>query len=170
MMRAKDIMAAGRVKKHVFPYRNVNEDMPVVNVLPLLLDTPEGLLGVRSGNGFEGVIDRDSLLEGLGRMIAPRDDCSVITLECLPADYSASRIAHAVEDSDAHLVDMWSTPSEDGKIQVTLRVRREDPASTVHSLERYGYDVVSSYGNSDSDSDSELAALRLLELRALLNV
>jgi len=65
---------------------------------------------------------------------------------------------------------MWSTPSEDGKIQVTLRVRREDPASTVHSLERYGYDVVSSYGNSDSDSDSELAALRLLELRALLNV
>ncbi len=101
--------------------------MPVVNVLPLLLDTPEGLLGVRSGNGFEGVIDRDSLLEGLGRMIAPRDDCSVITLECVPADYSASRIAHAVEeDSDAHLVDMWSTPSEDGKIQVTLRVRRED--------------------------------------------
>ena len=119
-MRAKDIVAAGRVKKHVFPYRNVNEDMPVVNVLPLLLDTPEGLLGVRSGNGFEGVIDRDSLLEGLGRMIAPRDDCSVITLECVPADYSASRIAHAVEDSDAHLVDMWSTPSEDGKIQVTL--------------------------------------------------
>ena len=79
-MRAKDIMAAGRVKTHVFPYRNVNEDMPAVNVLPLLLDAPDGMLGVKSDNGLEGVIDRDSLLEGLGRMIAPRDDCSVITV------------------------------------------------------------------------------------------
>ena len=74
------------------------------------------------------------------------------------------------KDSDAHLVDMWSTPSEDGKIQVTLRVRREGLHRQSIAL---SVTVMMSFplvASSDSDSDSELAALRLLELRALLNV
>ncbi len=167
-MRAKDIMARGYGNPHIKPYRNVNGDMPVVNVLPRLLDSPDGKLGVKDGGEIVGVIDRDSLLEGIGRMIAARDDCSLITLECSPADYSASRIAHAVEDTDAHLVDLWSVPADGGRMRVTLRVRRNDPSATVHSLERYGYEVVSVYGNDYGDS--EIAALRLLELKTLMNV
>ncbi len=168
MMRAKDIMAPGCGTPHIKPFRNVGEDMPVVNVLPRLLDSPDGKLGVKEAGELVGVIDRDSLLDGIGRMIAARDDCSVITVECSPADYSASRIAHAVEDTDAHLVDLWSVPSDGGRMRVTLRVRRDDPSSTVHSLERYGYDVVSAYGNDYGDSD--MAAMRLLELKTLMNV
>lgn len=167
-MRAKDIMATGYGNPHIKPYRNVSGDMPVVNVLPRLLDSPDGKLGVKDGGEIVGVIDRDSLLEGIGRMIAARDDCSLITLECSPADYSASRIAHAVEDTDAHLVDLWSVPADGGRMRVTLRVRRNDPSATVHSLERYGYEVVSVYGNDYGDS--EIAALRLLELKTLMNV
>ncbi len=167
-MRAKDIMAQGCGSLHIKPYRNVKGDMPVVNVLPRLLDSPDGKLGVKDDDRLVGVIDRDSLLEGIGRMIAARDDCSVITLECSPADYSASRIAQAVEDTDAHLVDLWSVPADGGRMRVTLRVRRDDPSSTVHSLERYGYDVVSAYGNDYGDS--EMAAIRLLELKTLMNV
>lgn len=166
-MRAKEIMSIGR-QHPLAPYRNVSADMPVVNVLPRLLDSPDRRLGVKEGDELIGVVDSDSMLDGLGRMIAARDDCSVITLECVPADYSASRIAHAVEDTDAHLVDLWSVPAADGKVRVTLRVRRDDPSQTVHSLERYGYEVLSAYGNGYSDSAE--AELRLLELKTLLNV
>jgi len=168
MMRAKDIISAEPGMPVIVPYRNVGAEMPVVNVLPRLLDSPERMLGVKDGEEFVGVIDRDSLLEGLGRMIAARDDCSVITVECAPEDYSASRIARAVEDTDAHLVDLWSVPADGGRVRVTLRVRRDDPSSTVHSLERYGYEVVSAYGNDYGDS--EVAAMRFLELRTMLNV
>ncbi len=168
MIRARDIMSRERGYRGLPPMRNVSAEMPAVDVLPRLLDSSGQRLGVKQGDEMIGVINRDSMFEGLGRMIAARDDCSLITLECAAGDYSASRIAHAVEDSDAHLVDLWSVPADGGKVQVTLRVRRDDPSPAVHSLERYGYDVVAAYGNENRDE--ELSAMRLLELRTLLNV
>lgn len=167
-MTAKDIISKESASIQPAIYRQVDADMPVVSVLPRLLDCPQQCIGVKRGDDMLGFIDRDSMLDGLGRMIAARDDCSVITVECPAGDYSASRIAHAVEDTDAHLVDLWSVPGADGKVRVTLRIRRDDPSSTVHSLERYGYDVVSAYGNEYRDP--ELAAMRLLELKTLLGV
>ncbi|MDE6338470.1 MAG: hypothetical protein K2K97_01620 [Muribaculaceae bacterium] len=167
-MRAKDIMAIGLNLHNDLPLRNVDSEMPLVNVLPRLLDSAEGRLGVTSDGELIGIVTRDSMLEGIGRMLAARDDCSVIALECAPGDYSASRIARAVEDTDAHLVDMCTAPVDGGKMQVLLRVRRNDPSPTVHSLERYGYDVVWSYGSENVDSD--VAAWRLLELKTLLEV
>lgn len=167
MMKANNIMSAGRGEGMV-PFRSVNPDMPVINVLPRLLDAPGRILGVSEDGKLLGVIDRDSILEGLGRMIAARDDSSVISVECAAADYSASRLAHAVEDSDAHLVDMLTLPAEDGRISAMLRVRRSDPTPTVRSLERYGFEVVDV--ESDRYDDSERAAMRLLELKTILNV
>lgn len=168
MMTAKDILSRRISISQEQAQRAVSADMPVLEVIPRLLDSPKRILRVKSGRDVVGIIDESSLLEGIGRMIAPRDDCSILTVECAPYDYSASRIAHAVEDSDAHLVDMWSVPAEDGHLRVTLRVRRSDPTPTVHSLERYGYDVVEVHGSDYGDG--ELAATRLLELQTLLNV
>lgn len=161
----------------LIPTVNVGADMPVVDVLPRLLDSPGRMVGVirgesfpaiSDGDGLLGIIDSDSMLEGLGRMIAPRDDSSVIRIECAPSDYSASVIARAVEDTDAHLVDLWSVPAPEGRLSVTLRVRRSDPSATIQSLERYGYKVVEASG--ESYRDYEIAASRLLELQAILNV
>lgn len=167
-MRAKDIMSSSIANQGGTPLRNVDGEMPLVNVLPRLLDSADGSLGVTSGGKLIGRITRDSMLEGLGSMIAARDDCSIIALECAAGDYSASRIARAVEDTDAHLVDLCSAPADGGKISVLLRVRREDPSPTVHSLERYGYDVIWAYGSESVDT--EVAAWRLLELKTLLGV
>ncbi|MDE6682572.1 MAG: hypothetical protein K2J87_04015, partial [Muribaculaceae bacterium] len=146
----------------------VSGEMPLVDVLPRLLDAPGRIVGVEEDGERVGVIDQTSLLEGLGRMLPARDDSSFVTLECAPADYSASRISHAVEDSDAHIVDLWSAPAENGKIRVTIRVRRADPTPTVHNLERYGYDVVEA--SASEYQDAEVAWERLLALNTLLNV
>ena len=168
MMRAKEILTLRHTDLGLLPAKHVDANMPVVNVLPLLLDSREQRVSVTEGGRVVGVIDRDSLLEGIGHMIAARDDCSVITLQCAPRDYCASELARAVEDSDAHLVDLWSAPGNDGKLRVTLRVRRDDPSATVHSLERYGYDVTDVYGAEYRDSEE--VATRLLELRTFMNV
>lgn len=168
MITAKDIMSPVWNTAAARPLKYVESGLPIVDVLPRLLDTPDLLLGVKENGEMLGVVDRDSMLAGMGRMIAARDDCSIITLECGAADYSASRISRAVEDTDAHLVDMWTVPAADGRLSVTLRVRREDPTQTVHSLERYGYEVVSASGKEYADS--EAAAMRFLELKTFLNV
>lgn len=168
MIKAKDVISPIGCPTCGIAEKTVPSDMPLVDVLPRLLDAPNHLLGVEEEGHCLGFIDQTSLLEGLGREIAPRDDASLITLECTPSDYSASRIAHAVEDSDAHLVDLWTVPAEKGMLKVNLRVRLNDPTSAVHNLERYGYEVIEASGASYQDAG--LAFERLLGLQALLNV
>ena len=168
MIKAKDVISRNQTLQDAVPVATVPYDMPLVDVMPRLLDAPGRLLGVESEGKRLGVIDQTSLLEGLGRMIAPRDDSSLVTVECAPGDYSASRLSHAVEDSDAHVVDLWSSPGDHGRIRVTMRIRRTDPTATIHSLERYGYEVVDSFGSDWRDA--EVAFERLLALHTMLNV
>lgn len=168
-MTAREITSPVRRVAGSRPQRVVDADTPLLEVLPRLLDAPGRELAVTDGSDTLGIIDERSLLEGLGRLIAGRDDSSVITLECTPEEFSASHIAHAVEDSDVHLVDLLTTPVGEGKLKVTLRVRRRDPMPTVHSLERYDFKVTGAYG-SDTSAEAIISAERLLSLKALLNV
>lgn len=148
---------------------SVSGGMHLLEVLPMLFESGERRLRVTDDNDSQiGLIDSDSMLEALGRQIAPRYDCSLIELVCAPHDYSASMIARAIEDTDAHLVDLFTVPSDDGSLHVTLRIRCEDPTAAVHSLERYGYTVTDSFGHGNIEASASLE--RLLALRALINV
>lgn len=168
MKTAKEIMAISLPMRMDTPTRTVEASVPLVDVLPLLLDTTDGRIGVKEGNKYIGEIDAMSMLRGLESLVSGRDDSSIVTIQCAPNDYSASRIATAVEDADAHLVDLWSHPAQGGMIEVNIRVRRDDPSAVVHSLERYGYEVT--YATGKTYRDAETTALRLLELNTLLNV
>ena len=169
-MTAKDILSIRKPEVEGVPHSQIDSDMPLIDVIPRLLESNIRELGVVEDGTEVGVIDQTSLLEGIGRMIAARDDCSVITVECRAEDYSASIISHAVEDSDAHLVDLFSVPAEEGKISVTLRVRHSDPTAAVRSLERYGFQVMEAHSAGDSMQSMEIATERLLSLQALMNV
>lgn len=165
---AKDIISPLRQLPPPGALPSVSADMPLVDMLPRLLDAPGRELAVADGDTTLGVADQTSMLEGLGRMIAPRDDSSVVTVECAAGEYSASRLAHAVEDSDAHLVDLWTVPARDGRVSVTLRVRHTDPTAVCRSLERYGYEVTAAHGHDGVAA--EIAAERLLALQMMLNL
>lgn len=148
--------------------RSVAADTQLTDVLPMLLDAPARMLAVGPEGHACGVIDESSLLDALGRLIAPRYDSSTIVVECLPEQYAASRIAHAVEDADAHLVDLWTAPASDGHMRATVRVRHSDPSAAAHSLERYGYRVVETSGAMNSDAI--VASERLLALQSILSI
>lgn len=169
-MTAKDILSLRHPDDQHMPDSQIESDMPLLDIIPRLLDNNRRELEVMEDGEHLGIIDQASLLEGIGRMIAPRDDCSVITVECAPEDYSASLLAHAVEDSDAHLVDLFSTPGENGRINVTLRVRHSDPTAAVRSLERYDFHVIEAHSSGDTMQSMEIATERLLSLQALMNV
>ena len=169
-MTAREILSPGKKVADSQPKRLIDADMPLLEVLPRLLDTPGREVGVRDGDVSLGVIDQGSMLEGLGKMLAARDDCSMVTVECRPEEYSASHLAHAVEDSDAHLVDLFTVPAEDGMLRVTMRIRSLDPTSAVHNLERYDYHVVEAYGGAGDSRYEGVAFERLMSLQTLLNV
>lgn len=88
-------------------------------------------------------------------------ETSIIRLVCTPEDYSASMIARAVEDSDAHVTALH-TEFEGGKTTVTLRITLRNPEPAVRSLERYGYEVTDTdfYAPGLTLSEERLQALQ----------
>lgn len=86
----------------------------------------------------------------LDRLFPPVEESSTILLACRRGDFSASRIARAVEDCDAHLINLNVTTDgesyPDSRIVVELRVTHRNPESVSRSLERYGYEVISADG------------------------
>lgn len=59
-------------------------------------------------------------------------------------DFVASRIARAVEDADARLLNMNVTSAADADHSqvVALRIDHRNPERVARSLERYGYHIV----------------------------
>ena len=91
---------------------------------------------------------------------------------CRRDDYSASRIAHAVEDCDAHLLNLNVMSDEDSgyDMLVDLRINRLSGEAVARSLERYGFDVLSFSGDASADSDDSTLRRRVEELMRYLNV
>lgn len=103
------------------------------------------------------------------------DESSSLTVACHRADYSAGLIARAVEDCDAHLVNLNVTSDNfrdadptDDTVVIELRVNHRDPSSIVRSLERYGFRVLAT--DSADDADDEAVRRRLDEFLRYLEV
>lgn len=118
------------------------------------------------------VIEADSASR-LEWLFPPAGETSTLTVECRRQDYSASLIARAVEDSDAHLLNMNVTAGSEasraaGRVTVELRVDHRSPLQVERSLERYGFTVTSAIDATGSGVDSTLRErvnelLRLIE-------
>ncbi len=105
------------------------------------------------------------------RLYPPREESSRLLAACIPADYSASRIARAVEDCDAQLVNLNVTSDGsalDNRVVFELRVTHRSPMAVARSLERYGYEVVDV--EKGALADDAVMASRLAELMRYLEV
>lgn len=108
------------------------------------------------------------------QLFAPAADTSSLLVACDRREYSASRLARAVEDVDAHLLNLNVTSlraddAPDGTVVVALRVGRRDALAVARSIERYGYDVLDFDGDGSDDSYDTArrnadTLLRLLEM------
>lgn len=111
-------------------------------------------------------------------LFPPVGDCSRLLVGCTREDYSASRIARAVEDCDAHLLNLNVTSMSkraddvsaddvyaDGYFPVIfdLRINQRNVSAVCRSLERYGYTVLDAQSSDDSDNVDEIARQRIEE-------
>lgn len=115
-----------------------------------------------------GSVNVGTAAERLQWLFPPSGDTSTIVIECYRGDYSASRIARAVEDANAHLLNLnvaagSGDPAEAGMATVELRVNLRNAMPAVRSLERYGFTVVSSRG-ADGDTVDDTLQRRVNEL------
>lgn len=99
-------------------------------------------------------------------------------IEVAQGDYLASAIARAVEDCDAHLLNLnmlgTRLPDSDSNL-VALRIDHRNADAVARSLERYGMTVVTVKNCGDPDDEytspyDDLARQRAREVLRLLNV
>lgn len=95
-----------------------------------------------------------------------------LTLRCRRSDYSASAIARAVEDCDAHLLNLnvtsLASADDPQELFVDLRVNLRSVEAVERSLQRYGYEVVEVAG-ADGDAATNETLRQRLDL-LLLNL
>ena len=97
----------------------------------------------------------------------PVADSSRLLVGCSREDYSASRIAHAVEDCDAHLLNLNVTSFNTGydadtyyadnsmfPVVFDIRESQRNADSIMRSLERYGYTVLDTEDAPGADNDT----------------
>lgn len=182
MLTANDIISLHALGEAAAPLRlpsphaadapSVAAGTPASEILPVLLESPAGVVTVRDDEGLPvGELDFKDMLEAFQLMFASSRDCSWVELRMPAADYSASAIARAVEDADASLLDILAQEDrrDPAHLLVSLRVDHLDPSGVVRSLERYGYTVRSTYGARYS-ADSELVSERISNLKLYLNI
>ncbi len=94
-------------------------------------------------------------MDEIGVLFPENPDSSRLLIGCNPLDFAASRIAHAVEDCDARLLNLNVTSIETGGglLAVSLRISHRDPDRVARSLERYGYEVLSTESNDGASDD-----------------
>ncbi len=106
-------------------------------------------------------------------LMPPLDDASELTVACVGRDYLGSALARAVEDCDAHLINMNVTDgfTDDGRMLVHIRVNRRNAAAVARSLQRYGYEVVGGIDPADvADGRTDELRRRAAELLHILEI
>lgn len=126
---------------------------------------------VRISHNKKNLTAKDSKIYDLEVLFPQTGEESRILLGCRREDFCASRIARAVEDCGAHLINLNVLAMEHPQAQtvVDIRVNRRNPAEVARSLIRYGFDILEIDSDGDSDFDSTLSD-RVDELIHYLNL
>lgn len=115
-----------------------------VTLLPVLDDKEK----------FAGSVTYKSALEKFTGFSAIQEPGGIIELEMFKNDYSLTQIAGIVEGNDAKVLSLYVSSLEDStKIEVTLKVNKEDLSRILQTFYRYNYTVKASYHQSDFEED-----------------
>ncbi|MCM1022249.1 MAG: hypothetical protein NC403_08605 [Muribaculaceae bacterium] len=118
-----------------------------------------------------GLVTRESLLALCAGLFPQVQESTELTVVCPAGNYSASAIAHAVEDADAHLLNLnvIKGTQPNSVTTVELRVNHSRGLMVARSLARYGYDTIAMNSLSSDGIDATTArraneVLHILEL------
>lgn len=99
---------------------------------------------------YKGCITLKGLVQNLSKMISVQNPGGVIVLEIHQSDYSATQIANIIEANDAKILSLHVSSSPDSqKIEVTIKVNRENLSAILQTFSRYNYVVKASFNHGE---------------------
>lgn len=105
---------------------------------------------VDAQNNYLGLITLEDLLRAFANSISFTEPGSIIVLEMAKRDYSLAEIARIVESENAAILSSYITTNADAtRIEVTLKLNRQNIMSILATFERFKYEVKASYNETE---------------------
>lgn len=103
---------------------------------------------------YQGAITEHEALKRLAQVTNIQEPGSILVLEMNQQDYSLFEIARLVESNDAKVLSVYTHQLPDSaRLEVTLKINREEISDILRSFERYEYFVKSTYQGSKLHDD-----------------
>ncbi|MEI6822579.1 MAG: CBS domain-containing protein [Bacteroidota bacterium] len=133
----------------------VNENQHVFEVVKIFAELELTLLPVVDAKeNYLGVISKRKLIEEFSEITAVKSPGAILVLEISVNDYSLSEIAQIVESNDTKILSTYITSHPDStKMDVTLKLNRNDIAPVLQTFNRYNYIVKGIYAEPEVSDD-----------------
>lgn len=137
------------VRPFVFAHQHLYEVLKLIvkmdlSIIPVLNDQ----------NEYLGNISLKSLLLQFAKTAAADQPGGIIVLELNDNDYHLSEIAQIVESNNAKILGLYlQSHSESTKLDVTIKVNRENISGILQTFARYDYVVKASFQQSEFSDD-----------------
>lgn len=117
---------------------------------------------------YMGAITLEKLVDSLSQYQSVNDPGAIVVLEINENDYHLSQIARIVEENDARILSLSvNTSPGSGKMELHLKINKEDINPILQSFERFGYNITASYQEPEYTEDMRT---RYDELMRYLNI
>ena len=105
---------------------------------------------------YIGMISINTMLNYFAEITSLSSPGSIIVLEIGQRNYSLSEIARIVESNDAHILSSYlNSTSDSTKIEVTLKVDKEDVSGILQTFQRFNY-IAHSFHQQKHDNDDTM--------------
>lgn len=103
---------------------------------------------------YVGLIPLTALLHQFATLAATRESGGIIVLEMNEHDYSLTQIAQIIEGSDGKILSCYVNHLPDTtKIEVTLKINKEELSGILQTFYRYNYTVKASFHQGEFADD-----------------
>ena len=147
----------------------LHRDQHLLDAFQLMTNYKIDVVAVTTSDDlFIGAFGKSALISAIGALSAVQQPGGIVILEMNPSDYTLTQIAQIVEGNDARILASYiSVQPNSAKIDLTLKINKEDLSGIIQTFNRYNYTIRASFHVS---SDNEEMKRRYDELMNYLNM
>jgi CBS domain-containing protein len=133
----------------------LNENQHAYDALKLMAELNVDVIAVLDDRGkYKGAVTIRKMAEHLTKMASIREPGGILVLEVNNVDYSLAQIAQIVEGNDAKILSTYVSGIQGTtRVEVTLKINREDLSRIVQTFERYNYQINATFHQSAYEED-----------------
>jgi acetoin utilization protein AcuB len=132
-------------------FKSVTPDRHLFDVMKMIVDANLTIVPVVDAqNKYLGIITLENIVRHFAETVAITQPGGIIVLEMSPRDYSLAEISRLIESENTKILSCFiSSPYGQEMIELTLKLSKQDLKHVLATLSRFGYEVKSSFYESD---------------------